>query len=64
MNNSSLNVNVRTTDPKIVKKLRKAVEKIPEQEKAADENLSYSIDSSYSNGVRTCTSAVVVRTRL
>lgn len=50
MNNSSLNVNVRTTDPKIVKKLRKAVEKILEQEKVADENLSYSIDSSYSNG--------------
>lgn len=50
MNNSSLNVNVRTTDPKIIKKLRKAVEKILEQEKVADENLSYSIDSSYSNG--------------
>ena len=50
MNNSSLNVKVRTTDPKIIKKLRKAVEKILEQEKVADENLSYSIDSSYSNG--------------
>ena len=50
MNNSSLNVNIRTTDPKIVKKLRKAVEKILEQEKVANENLSYSIDSSYSNG--------------
>lgn len=50
MNNSSLNVNVRTTDPKIVKKLRKAVEKILEQEKVADENLSYSIGSSYSDG--------------
>ena len=50
MNNSSLNVNVRTTDPKIIKKLRKAVEKILEQEKTANESLSYSIDSSYSNG--------------
>ena len=50
MSNSSLNVNIRTTDPKIVKKLRKAVEKILEQEKVANENLSYSIDSSYRNG--------------
>ena len=50
MNNSSLNVNVRTTDPKIIKKLRMAVEKILEQEKTANESLSYSIDSSYSNG--------------
>ena len=50
MNNSSLNINVRTTDPKIIKKLRKAVEKILEQEKTVNESLSYSIDSSYSNG--------------
>lgn len=49
MNNSSLNVNVRTTDPKIIKKLRKAVEKILEQEKTANESLSYAIDSSYSS---------------
>lgn len=50
MNNSSVNVQIRTEDPKIVKKLRKAVEKILEAEKAADDKISYSIDTSYNSG--------------
>lgn len=50
MSNANIQVNVQNADAKIVKKLRKAVEKILETERASDNNISYSVDTNLSVG--------------
>lgn len=50
MSNANIQVNVQNVDAKVVKKLRKAVEKILETERASDNNISYSVDTNLSVG--------------
>jgi hypothetical protein len=44
----NLTVNVQSVDPKLEKKLKKAVSKILKLEKAANDDLNYSIESNFS----------------
>lgn len=50
MSTANIQVNVQNVDAKVVKKLRKAVEKILEAERTSDNNISYSVDTNISVG--------------
>lgn len=50
MSDANIQVNVQNVNAKVVKKLRKAVEKILETERASDNNISYSVDTNLSVG--------------